>query len=282
MPIEAMRQYILRLSNPESDKLAKGDENAGTSRRRGIQSIEIGMRILKALGASDGPSPLSAVAQAVGMPAPQVHRYLLSLIASGMARQDGASGRYDLGSAALRLGLVALSRTDAFRIVDRVIADFVERTGQTVQIAAFGSMGPTIVRLYNGRPALLTTLHVGAVLPLAASATGRVFLAFVPGPETGDLIDVERRQYPKAIVSIDTIRAVVRADGKAVETGTVIPGLHATAFPIFDLQGRAMLVATALVSVSSAESRKGAISELGDLCRHISAEMGWLATGATG
>jgi DNA-binding IclR family transcriptional regulator len=260
-----------------ADEDDTGGENGGTSRRRGIQSIEIGMRILEALGAAGGASPLSSIAQAVGMPAPQVHRYLQSLIASGMARQEAASGRYDLGSAALRLGLVALARTDAFKIVDRVIDEFVERTGQTVQISAFGPMGPTIVRLYNGRPALLTTLHVGSVLPLATSATGRVFLAFIPGSETADLVQAERPDAPAESLSIDQIRAAVRADGKAVETGTVIPGLHAAAFPIFDLQGRATLVATALLSEAAQLSRRDAINELGALCRHISVEMGWLA-----
>lgn len=254
------------------------DENTGTSRRRGIQSIEIGMRILEALGAHGGSSPLGAVAQAVGMPAPQVHRYLQSLIASGMARQDVASGRYDLGSAALRLGLAALARTDAFKSVDRVIDAFVERTGQMVQISALGPLGPTIVRLYNGRPPLLTTLHVGSVLPLSTSATGRVFLGFIPASETADLVMAERRGAVRDTPSIDEIRAAVRAEGKAVETGTVIPGLHATAFPIFDLQGRATLVATALASESAVKHRQGAIEELGTLCRHVSAEMGWLPT----
>ncbi|CAN5303513.1 IclR family transcriptional regulator [soil metagenome] len=258
--------------------MPEDDDHASPARRRGIQSIEIGMRILEALGASGAASPLSAVAQAVSMPAPQVHRYLQSLIASGMARQDAASGRYDLGSAALRLGLVALARTDAFKIVDRVIADFVERTGQTVQISALGPTGPTIVRLYNGRPALLTTLHVGAVLPLSTSATGQIFLAFVPRSETADLVDAERRNASQGGPSIDQVRKTVRAAGKAVETGTVIPGLHATAFPIFDLQGRAILVATALIPEVSAERNSGAVAELGVLSRRISAEMGWLAS----
>jgi DNA-binding IclR family transcriptional regulator len=263
----------------ERDQLAENDENVGNARRRGIQSIEIGMRILEALGAS-GASSLSGLAQAVDMPAPQVHRYLQSLITSGMARQDIASGRYDLGSAALRLGLIALARTDAFKIVDRVIDEFVERTGQTVQISALGPMGPTIVRLYNGRPSLLTTLHVGAVLPFSTSATGRVFLAFIPGSETADLINVERQYAAVDSLSIDQIRATVRTAGKAVETGTVIPGLHATAFPIFDLQGRAILVATALTSAATVDSREEMIAELGALCHHISAEMGWLGCAA--
>jgi len=253
-----------------------GGDKGITSRRRGIQSIEIGMGILEALGAAGGALPLSVIAQAVGMPAPQVHRYLQSLITSGMARQDTASGRYELGSAALRLGLVALARTNVFKTVDRVIDGFVERTGQTVQISAFGPAGPTIVRLFNGRPALLTTLHVGAVLPLSTSATGRVFLAFIPGSETADLVRAEQAHALMDSMPIDQILAAVRADRKAVETGTVIPGLHASAYPILDLQGRATLVATALVLESAQGSRQDAISELGTLCRQISAEMGWL------
>jgi DNA-binding IclR family transcriptional regulator len=252
------------------------DEEEGGSRRRGIQSIEIGMRILEALASSATASPLSAVAHVVGMPAPQVHRYLQSLISSGMARQDAASGRYDLGPAALRLGLVALSRTDVFRIVDRVVSDFVERSGQTVQISALGPTGPTIVRIYNGRPALLTTLHVGAVLPLLSSATGRVFLAFVPASEVAALVDHEVQQEPGLGASMARLCEEVRAHGRAVESGTVIPGLHATSYPIFDLQGRALLVATALSLEKSAGSDADTVKELGELCRQISAELGWL------
>jgi DNA-binding IclR family transcriptional regulator len=210
------------------------------------------------------------------MPAPQVHRYLQSLIAAGMAQQETSSGRYDLGPAALRLGLAALSRTDAFKAVDRLIGPFVERSGLTVQIAALGPSGPTIVRIYNGRPALLTTLHVGAVLPVTTSATGRVFLAYVPRSELDAIIIGEQRHDDKSVPNLDDVRDHVRAEGKAVETGTIIPGLHATAFPVFDLQGRAILAATSLVSEAAAsKNSRTATAELGQICRQISLELGW-------
>jgi len=251
------------------------NEDSNPQRKRGIQSIEIGMRILEALAQCDGASPLSALAQLTGIPAPQVHRYLQSLIDSGMARQDPASGRYDLGPAALRFGLAALARTDLFKLVDRVIGEFVERTGQTMQIAALGPAGPTIVRIYNGRPALLTTLHVGAMLPLSNSATGRVFLAFAPASETAALVERERRENGLSADALDAIVAQVQERSMAEETGSVIPGLHAAAFPIFDLQGRAVLVATALMAEASAGERRTAVRELGELCHRMSAELGW-------
>ncbi|MGE0774127.1 MAG: helix-turn-helix domain-containing protein, partial [Sphingomonadaceae bacterium] len=112
-------------------------------RRKGIQSVEVGLRVLEALASLDEASTLKAVAQASGVSGSQAHRYLSSLIATGMAQQDPASGRYDLGPAALKLVLGALSRIDAFKITDSAISEFVHRAGWTVQIAALGPLGPT-------------------------------------------------------------------------------------------------------------------------------------------
>lgn len=257
------------------------EDGNGATRRRSIQSIEIGMRILKALSTLGAAASLSSIAQVVAMPPPQVHRYLQSLLASGMARQDAASGRYDLGPEALQIGLAALARIDVFKIVDRAVSEFVEHSGQTVQISALGSAGPTIVRIYNGRPALLTTLHIGAVLPLLASATGQVFLAYVPESETAAIAEREQGGRSMPAPTPDAIREAVRRAGKATESESVIPGLHATAFPIFDLQGRALLVATALTAGPATGLRADAVLELGKLCARISAEAGWVAQGRT-
>ena len=65
---------------------------APSVRRRGIQSVEIGMRVLTALASLPGPAALSAVAQAAGLSASQTHRYLSSLITAGLARQQAATG----------------------------------------------------------------------------------------------------------------------------------------------------------------------------------------------
>ena len=207
-------------------------------RRRGIQSVEIGLAVLQKLSALGAASSLSAISQACEMAPPQVHRYLQSLIATGMARQDEATGRYDLGPAAIQLGLSALARTDAFRLVDTAISEFALRAGRTVQVAALGVMGPTIVRWYSGMPGVVTSLNVGSVLPVLQSATGRVFLAFDQGVQASALAAKEQRRTPIAKATQTQIINDIRSAGRAHVSGTVIPGLSATAFPIFDLQGR--------------------------------------------
>lgn len=247
-----------------------------SSRRRGIQSVEIGLRVLEALASLGEAAPLGAVAQASGLSSPQAHRYLVSLVASGMAHQDAASGRYDLGPAALRLGLGALARIDAFRIADVAIESYVARTGRTVQIAALGPMGPTVVRWHMGRPAVMTSFSVGAVLPLLHSATGHVFLTFLPAHETAALLTREMAAEKVDVASMDAIRRRVRAAGRADVEGTMIPGLRATACPIFDLQGRAILSATALTPQAFARADdEAALADLVTTCREISAHLGW-------
>lgn len=210
------------------------------------------------------------------MTASQTHRYLASLVVGGMAQQDPASGRYDLGPAALHLGLGALARIDAFRITDDAVVDFVERTGCTVQVAALGSLGPTIVRWVVGRPPVMTSFHIGSVLPLLCSATGRVFLAFLPRAETDHLLDQELATGSLTRADAEAIRAEVKAAGFAHVEGTMVPGLRATAFPILDLQGRAILSATALAPGQTASAHEASVArELGRLCEEISAKLGW-------
>lgn len=250
------------------------------SRRRGIQSVEVGLRVLHALAARAEPLSLGAVARASGMPASQAHRYLVSLIAAGMAWQDPQSGRYDLGPAALSLGLSALARTDAVRITDAAIAEFARRSGRTVQIAALGPLGPTIIRWALGHPPVMTSFQIGSVLPLASSATGLVFLAFAPHVATDALLERELAVSALDRAEVEALRETVRAAGFAQADGTMIPGLRATAFPIFDLQGRAILTATALAPGHVARDHETRTTrELGEICRELSLQLGWVGGG---
>ncbi|MDF0488851.1 IclR family transcriptional regulator [Sphingobium sp. H39-3-25] len=251
------------------------EEESAPKRRAGIQSVEIGLNVLDALAGLGKPSALSAIVHRCGLSPSQTHRYLVSLIVAGMARQD-AAGNYDLGPAALRLGLGALARTDVFQAADTAIAAFVEESGRTVQMAALGPHGPTVVRWHVGSPPVVTSLSVGSMLPLLRSATGHVFLAFLSERETRDLVTKELAA-DKGLkpVDVEALRKRVRAAGESSVDGTVIPGLRATAFPIFDLQSRPILSATMLSSESFEASRdRLAADRLRDVCLAISAQIG--------
>jgi DNA-binding IclR family transcriptional regulator len=244
--------------------------------RRGIQSVEIGMRVLAAVAEMPGASSLSSIAQRAAISSSQTHRYLSSLMAAGMVLQEGRSGHYDLASGAIRIGLAALSRIDAFASADEIMKQLVIDTRRTALIAVWGDAGPTIVRWYAGSPPLLTPLTIGSNLPLLRSATGRVFYAY------GEQIEMDRQARlieisdPASMPSnIEKLRDSIRNSGRAGIMGDVIPGLRASAAPILDLQGNLIMVATQLAGVNFPESGDAAAGEaLVNACQRISASVG--------
>src|SRR5258706_93112 len=67
----------------------------------GIQSVEVGGRLLRALIGSAGAMNLTPLAKAAKMPATKARRYLVSFIRLGLVAQDPQSGKYNLGPLAL-------------------------------------------------------------------------------------------------------------------------------------------------------------------------------------
>jgi DNA-binding IclR family transcriptional regulator len=249
--------------------------NAVVKKRAGIQSVEIGMRVLDTLAGMNGPRPLAAIVKGCGLSPSQTHRYLASLTEAGMVKQD-ANGDYDLGPSALKLGLSALARIDVFRIADEKLAAFCVATGSTVLLAALGPAGPIVVRWHVGRPPIVTSLGLGSVLSVLHSATGQIFLAFRPEQETETLVATEMALSPSFDQeAVERLKEKVRAEGKAAVGGTLIPGLNAKAYPIFDLQGHAILSAT-LVTAAGRGEQAGCQSarKLRAVCEDISRAVG--------
>src|SRR3546814_2090430 len=85
------------------------DEEA---KRKSIQSVEIGVSVLKVLADAEGPQRLRDIAAVSGLSRSQAHRYLLSYANTGMVRQDSESGLYELGPLAITIGLAGLRRSE--------------------------------------------------------------------------------------------------------------------------------------------------------------------------
>jgi DNA-binding IclR family transcriptional regulator len=208
------------------------------------------MRVLAALAAGAGAQALSAIGARAGVSPSQTHRYLQSLLASGMAVQD-TSGRYDLGPSAIGVGIAALSRLDAFARAEAALRSFSTETGRTSLLSVWGEAGAVVVRWFPGTPPVYTTVALGSTLPLLHSASGHVFLAFLPERLTKAVLSHELA-HDHAVLTMDvpTIRAAVQARLLSDAAPTMLPGLRAMAAPVFDLQGNLALVATAIATTA--------------------------------
>lgn len=212
--------------------------------RRGIQSVETGLRVLAALAAADGPSTLTSIGLRSGLSPSQTHRYLQSLMGSGMAVQD-ASSRYDLGPAVIRIGIAAVARLNSFSRAEDMLRRFAEDTGWTVSLSVWGESGPVCVRWLPGHPPVVTSMTVGSRLPLLFSAAGWVFLTFISESELSGPLGAALAETSH-LPNLQEIRdSVLRTLVAEIEPPT-LPGLRSIAAPIFDLQGRVLVVATAM------------------------------------
>ena len=222
--------------------------------QRAVQSVEVGGRLLIALGQHAAPMSLKDLAAAAELPASRAHPYLVSFGRLGLIEQDGTSGRYALGPAALQLGLACLHQLDPIKAAGPVAEALSQAIDQTVAIAVWANFGPTIVRVIEGSQPLHVNMRAGSVMSVLGTATGRAFAAVLPPRMVKEVlagpVGEPRRADRTAVKDVDRelegIAAEVRRHGVARALGRPIPGVNAFSAAAFDHEGRPALVITAL------------------------------------
>lgn len=225
--------------------------------RQGIQSIEVGTRLLRSLAAHGRPMMLRDLAKSAGMPAAKAHRYLVSFMRMGLVEQDANTGRYDLGAFSLELGLASLSRLDPVRLGGPILDDLCEQIGETVALAMLGNHGATIVRWVEAGGPITVTLRTGTVLPLARSATGRAFVAYCRVPFMKKLLERELRDTAEEsgqtvaaqIQDLEPIINEIRLHGISRASGSLTPGINGFSAPVFDHTGHMVAAITSLGAI---------------------------------
>jgi len=216
--------------------------------RRGIQSIEIGSALLVQLARHVLPIPLKDLAKAAGMSAGKAHPYMVSFLKVGFVTQTEA-GHYELGPLALQLGLTRLQRMDPVKEASQLIEALAHETGQSVAVAVWGNLGPTIVRLEEPIEPLHVNLRTGTVMSLTNTATGRLFAAYMP-PKVVERLqsqDLARQSHggsaggPIAHEAWEASLAETRKHGLSRTLGQPIPGIDAICAPVFDSAGHLVL-----------------------------------------
>lgn len=237
---------------------AGGGETAdGGKTQRGIQSVEVGGRVLLALAQARAPLALSDLAAAAQIAPGQAHAYLVSLSRLGLIKRDELSGRYEPGPLSLRLGLLHLENQPAFRAAVPRVAALAEAIGFSVAICIAGPQGPTIVRYEHAGFPLHVNLHVGTVMSLPATSTGRVFCAFLPrealdGMWANQSGAANRAMTPPgASAAFEATLDAIRACGLECSVDAPSPGISSLSAPVLDADGRLVLALTVIGSTGA-------------------------------
>ncbi len=239
----------------------------------GIQSVEVGFALLDALAHASAPMMLRDLALAASMSAAKAHRYLVSFQRLGLVVQDLHNTRYDLGPAALKLGLASLERLDAVQLARARLEALMLQVGHTLALAVWGNHGPTIVHWQESPQAVTVNLRLGDVMPLLTSATGRCFAAYAQPQAVRASIAAElavlaklgkldkqalpalgahlHTDAPTTMAAAQALLKEVRQRGLARVCNTLLPGIAGFCAPVFDASGHMVLGLVSLGSVAS-------------------------------
>lgn len=227
------------------------DEDAklsGGKRSSTIQSISIAMRFLEILAAAERALPLGELATISRTGRSTTHRYMQSLVKEGLAIQNPATSHYDLGPAALSIGIAALRRVDAVEIAGVQMKQLAETHSLSGGVAIWTDHGPTLVRWYRSAHFAITTVSLGDVLPLDNTASGHVFQAFLPRAR----IEVARRNQPAHFRGTPPGKSVIdriRSEKWAEMTSHLLSNVTGQAAPILDAQGEIACVLTTVADI---------------------------------
>lgn len=214
---------------------------------KGIQSITLGFRLLKAVADCDAPASLKAIATAGEMSPSKARMYLISLIETGLVAQNAETGLYSLGPFALHLGARALQRMEMVEAANDAMRALQRKTKAHVLLCTWSERGIIIVSRTEGVDALPLNFRLGGSHPIASTATGQIFLAFGPQEETWAHLTRELqelrlskseqrkrvRELEKAVVDVRKHK-IAEADPIAYDSGVTLSGFAAIAAPVFD------------------------------------------------
>jgi DNA-binding IclR family transcriptional regulator len=245
----------------------RGRPSTRASKEAGNRTLVTGVELLLALSRMNDPATLTQIAQRTGMQITRAYRYLTALNQTGLLRHDPATGKYDLGPAAIELGMAAMGRLDAVRVASDVMRRLTEEVNLVSILSVWGSNGPTVIKWEQGRLDLSVRIREGLNLPLTISATGRVFLANLEPAETKKLLERDVRAWNAAAPArdkldrkkLDAIRKEVLRHGLACTLGLRTRHMGALAAPVFEQGGRLAMVIALIGVVGSFDSSHGGI-----------------------
>lgn len=215
--------------------------------KHGVQSFEVGMQVLQAILGGHRGMMLKEIAETAGMSPSKVHRYLVSMVRSGLVEQARASARYDLGPLALHIGLVASDRLDRIQAGLDAIAALRDEINEVTALAAWSDNGPIVVRWERPQRPISVSVVTGTALSLLTTAVGRVFAAYLPPERIKDLVmrELTGGTLPRELrsrVAVDKLLQQTRLDGvSVVERHHLAAGIVSLGAPVFDARGEVTL-----------------------------------------
>ncbi|MEF2145487.1 MAG: IclR family transcriptional regulator [Desulfovibrionaceae bacterium] len=215
-----------------------------------MRSLEKALFVIETM-ATRSNWKLKTLNEACSIPKGTLQRILRTLEELGYVRQIERGGTYALTLKFHKLGNQIVAQSNMVSLVQPILQKLRDRVDETVNLSVLSGVDMVVVYQKTSNHALQMDSIVGTSFPAYLSASGKVFLAFLPEEELRSFIKELRRS--NASVNTEKINFLYREIESAREKGIgmdfeeLFKGIRCIAAPVFDDSGQ--IIATISCSV---------------------------------
>jgi DNA-binding IclR family transcriptional regulator len=215
-----------------------------------MRSLEKALFVVETM-ATKSKWELKDLSAVCSLPKGTLQRILRTFEDLGYVRQLERGGAYSLTLKFYKLGKQITSQNDIVPLVRPVMLQLRDRVNETVNLSALSGVDVVVIHQKASHHALQMDSIIGTTFPACLSASGKVFLAFLPEEDLRSFIKELRRT--NADLDSDKINwlykelELTRTRGIGLDFEELFKGIRCVAAPIFDDSGH--ILATISCSV---------------------------------
>jgi len=245
-----------------------------------VRAVERALQILECFDDRHPERGVSEISEEIGLHKATTHRILTTLMNYGYIERAADGQKYQLGLRLSELGFKVVRRMDLRKEALPLIENLLEKLDETCDLSVYDHGQVFYLDVLQSRHAVTVAATPGQRLPVHCTASGKLFLAYLPSEMVQQAFTGQLHSYtPKTITSPQLLRSqleIIRQQGYSVDDQEFELGLWAVAAPILNRKGE-ILAAVSVLSPTSRlnpERSQAIIQELTEITRQISRRIG--------
>jgi len=209
-----------------------------------VQTVDKALKLLIYFTPSDPEIGLSDLARLSGYDKAATRRFLVALQKHAFIEQNPDNRKYRLGAAFLHFAQVREATRPLSSIVMPLLEGLTAETGETSHASHYSASALINIGISESPRATRVHMDPSEILPLHATGSGLVYLAYGPEGTLDDVISAGLEKYtPHTITSAKALRDAVRnarQNGYALSPQSFEDEVSGIAMPYFDGSGTAL------------------------------------------
>jgi len=215
-----------------------GAGKAEIPRSAPTRTLEKGLFLLGLFDADHPEWTLRELRERAGLPKATTRRLMKTLEAANWVAYDQDSGKYHLGSSALRTLYLALSHSELVRLAHPFLVRLTDETTESSSLTVWTDDGALILDTVPTARAFKPTTYAGMLLKGSASADAQVLIAFSSEQTQKAVLATPQEQRTRyTVVDPEALQEkwrLVRREGVAFDRMEWNEDAPAVAAPVFD------------------------------------------------